>query len=244
MLRVLVLLLLLANAVFYGWTRGWLDDVVGVRASGDREPGRLAKQVSPERVRVVSPGARGTGAGTGSDARTATGATALATPVSAGTATAAAPAACIEVGPFSPAQLASATSALEGILPPDRIEDVRRETPAVWIVFMGPYPDADTRRAKGDELRRLRVAHEDVLQVPELGDGLALGRFDTRAAAERALAELPARGVRTARLAQYAGAVVTHTLRARGISTEQQVQAQALQAPGLAGRAVVPCTPA
>ena len=36
MLRGLVLALLLVNLVFFSWTQGWLDDVVGVRATGDR----------------------------------------------------------------------------------------------------------------------------------------------------------------------------------------------------------------
>ena len=54
MLRLLVGLLLLANVVFYSWSHGWLDQFVGVRAQGDREPGRLALQVEPQRVRVVT----------------------------------------------------------------------------------------------------------------------------------------------------------------------------------------------
>ncbi|MDE2298159.1 MAG: hypothetical protein KGK18_08320, partial [Burkholderiales bacterium] len=53
MLRALVLTLLLANVAFYAWTQGWLDAVVGVRATGDREPDRLAQQVRPEIVRIV-----------------------------------------------------------------------------------------------------------------------------------------------------------------------------------------------
>jgi hypothetical protein len=56
MLRALVALLLLANAVFWIWSQGWLDDVVGVRSTGEREPQRLAQQVRPEIVRVL-PGA-------------------------------------------------------------------------------------------------------------------------------------------------------------------------------------------
>jgi len=56
MLRALVALLLLANAVFWVWSQGWLDDVVGIRSTGEREPQRLAQQVRPEIVRVL-PGA-------------------------------------------------------------------------------------------------------------------------------------------------------------------------------------------
>ena len=222
MLRLLVLLLVIANAAFYGWRQGWLDDVVGVRAQGDREPGRLALQVEPQRVRVLSAG-----------------------PAKGGSPTAMAPEAatvCLEVGPYTAAQQGPAQSAIAGVVPPDRIEDARHETPAVWIVFMGPYTDADGRRKKVDELRRLKVTSEEVRQVPELGDGLALGRFDNRAAAERALADVTGKGVRTARLAQLVPPVVTHTLRIANVSPELQQQLVALQVPGLAGKSFAACT--
>jgi len=222
-LRLLVLLLVIANAAFYGWRQGWLDDLVGVRAQGDREPGRLALQVEPQRVRVLSAGSPTTN----------TTAVAVA-PEPAGV--------CLEVGPYTAAQQGAAQSAIAGVVPPDRIEDARHETPAVWIVFMGPYPDAESRRKKVDELRKLKITFEDVRQVPELGDGLALGRFDNRAAAERALADVTTKGVRTARLAQQTAPVVTHTLRVANVSPELQQQLAALQVPGLAGKSFTACT--
>lgn len=222
MLRLLVLLLVIANAAFYGWRQGWLDDLVGVRAQGDREPGRLALQVEPQRVRVLSAGSPST----------ATAAAAAPEPTGV----------CLEVGPYTAAQQGAAQSAIAGVVPPDRIEDTRHETPAVWIVFMGPYADADNRRKKVDELRRLKVTSEEVRQVPELGDGLALGRFDNRGAAERALADVTTKGVRTARLAQLVPPVVTHTLRVANVSPELQQQLMALQVPGLAGKGFTACT--
>ena len=57
MLRLFVLLLVLGNAVFLAWTQGWLDDVTGVRASGDREPERSARWVeaTQEDRKLVQP---------------------------------------------------------------------------------------------------------------------------------------------------------------------------------------------
>ena len=55
MLRALVIVLLIANGVFFGWSRGWLDGIAGVRANGDREPERLNRQVHPERVMLLAP---------------------------------------------------------------------------------------------------------------------------------------------------------------------------------------------
>lgn len=57
MLRALIVALLLANLVFFCWTRGWLDGVTGARATGDREPERLQHQFRPESVRILPAGA-------------------------------------------------------------------------------------------------------------------------------------------------------------------------------------------
>jgi len=52
MLRLLVLALLLANALFFAWSRGWFDPVLGSSAQGEREPQRLSNQVRPELVQL------------------------------------------------------------------------------------------------------------------------------------------------------------------------------------------------
>ena len=91
MLRLFVLVLVLANIGFYAWTQGMLDGVVGARPTGDREPERMAKQVNPDAVRVLPP-------------------------VSAVAVTEAAPA-CLEAGPYTPAQIAAAEGVLQTVLP-------------------------------------------------------------------------------------------------------------------------------
>jgi hypothetical protein len=56
MLRVLLALLVVANLLFFAFTRGWLDGVGGISALGDREPDRLARQVRPQTIRVLPMG--------------------------------------------------------------------------------------------------------------------------------------------------------------------------------------------
>ncbi len=79
MLRALVVAFVLANLAFFVWTQGWLDGLVGVRASGDREPERLARQVHPDSVRIASAApangaaAPASGAGDAADAVAANG---------------------------------------------------------------------------------------------------------------------------------------------------------------------------
>ena len=57
MLRGLVLALLLANALFFVWTRGGFAGVAGIPApnpvEADREPQRLAAQLRPEIIQLL-----------------------------------------------------------------------------------------------------------------------------------------------------------------------------------------------
>ena len=57
MLRALLVLLLTANVLVFAWTRGWLAPTLQAPLHADREPGRLAAQIQPERVAVLPQGA-------------------------------------------------------------------------------------------------------------------------------------------------------------------------------------------
>ena len=85
-LRAFALLLVLANLGFFIWSRGWLDALVGARATGDREPERMARQFQPQLLHVL-PGAVGAAAMAGSAAAVAT---------------------CLEAGPFTAAEAEAA----------------------------------------------------------------------------------------------------------------------------------------
>jgi hypothetical protein len=52
-LRALLAALVVANLVFFAFTRGYLDGPLGVHSLGDREPERLAHQVQPESIRLL-----------------------------------------------------------------------------------------------------------------------------------------------------------------------------------------------
>ena len=57
MLRALLAVLLLANALYFGWARGWFAPTWPAPGASESEPARLAAQVAPERVTVLSPAA-------------------------------------------------------------------------------------------------------------------------------------------------------------------------------------------
>ena len=56
MLRALLALLIVANLIFFAFSRGSLDGILGLRALGDREPERLANQVRPQTIRLLPVG--------------------------------------------------------------------------------------------------------------------------------------------------------------------------------------------
>lgn len=90
MLRGLVVLLLLANALFLAWSQGWLAPLLAPPRAAERETERLAAQVNPGAVTVLPEKAA-------SAAVSAARAAALA---------------CMEAGPLPDDQLAGAVAAL------------------------------------------------------------------------------------------------------------------------------------
>ena len=229
MLQRAVLLLLLANLLFFAWTQGWLDGVTGLRAQGDREPERLARQVRPESVVILPPSA-------------AIPAPAASAPASSDSA-APAPTACLEAGPFATGASVSAIAALQNaqpMVPAGSWTDVKVERPGSWIVYMGRFPNREAFAKKEEELRRTRVAYEEVRNAPELELGFSLGRYDQRAAADKALEQLAQRNVRTAKVVELVAPATLHLLRAEKADKALAAQLVALRSDAL-GRGFVPC---
>ena len=97
MQRALLVVLLAANVLFFGWARGWFAPAWAAPQHSQREPGRSAAQVRPELITVVS--------------TSAASATASSSLPSDGAET------CLEAGPFSESNLAVAEKALNLALP-------------------------------------------------------------------------------------------------------------------------------
>ncbi|HEV8311852.1 MAG TPA: SPOR domain-containing protein [Burkholderiaceae bacterium] len=231
MLRALVAVLLLANALLFAWAQGWLDGVAGVKPQGDREPERLARQVKPQSVRVLSPAV----------VQTALAASAAeAAPAEATAASAAL--SCLEAGPFVGAaeQRAAADEIKRAALPPGAIASAAVTRPAVFIVYMGKYASPEALQRKTDELKRRNVESEVLHNVPWLEPGLALGRFNDRAAAEAHLAALAERDVHTAKVLTLAPPATGHVWRAERADTALAAKLTALKAKAL-GSGFAPC---
>lgn len=221
MLRWLVLALLLANLAFFGWTQGWLDDVVGVRASGDREPERLARQVRPDSVVILSPVA-----------------------VAAAASAAEFRLACLEAGPFGSAEVAVAENALTGVLPAGTWSRMPVDKPASWAVYMGRFASHEAQLKKEDELKRLRLPFESLKPsagLPaELTPGLSLGRFNARDAADAALARFTQNGVRSARVVELQQPLTVQFLRVAKAEPLLVARLTGLK-PEVLGKPFLPC---
>lgn len=216
-MRALVGLLLLANLLFFAWSQGWLDEVAGVRAGGDREPDRLSRQVRPESLRVLTPQA-----------------------VAAAASAAEGRLACLEAGPFDTSSIAAAEAALSATLPSGTWTRRSTEQATRWIVYMGRYTSREAQLRKEQELTRFRVSFEPITNAPDLEPGLVLGRYADRDAAEAALAQLAQRGIQTARVLQFSQPVALHTLRVERADAELAQRVMALKLDAL-GKGFGPC---
>jgi hypothetical protein len=221
----LVLALVLANAGYFAWTQGWLDTFTGRRADHQREPERLARQLRPETVQILSP---------------ASALPPIATPATAPAASAPLAGACLEAGPFNAAEAEAAASAVQVALPAGRWADVKTDKPGTWLVYMGRYADRELLAKKKEEIARIRLPFEEVRSPPSLESGLSLGRYDERAEADKALAQFALRGVKSARVVELAPASSSHMLRVDGADDALVRQLGELRSAAL-GKGFGPC---
>ena len=179
MLRLLVLLLLLANGAYFAWAQGLLLPW-GTGPAQQSEPQRVAQQIRPEALRIFK----------AEEVRR----------IESAAAATARPPECLQAGLLDDATASSVRSTLEGW--PSGSWSLEPATePARWIVYMGKYLTPEHVARKKAELRQLGVSFES-LSNPALEPGLSLGGFSTEAQATQQLESLAQRGVRTAKVMQ------------------------------------------
>jgi len=176
MLRALVLALVAANAAFFVWSRGWVDGITGVKASGDREPQRLAQQVHPERVTLMGPQAL----------------------------TALKQTACVALGPLDgDAALTSARAALmRAGMTPDAYRVLAGQSSGVWAVATIRLDSKDFQARKEETYQHMHIAYEYLSGVPAEMPSLVLSRHPSEKAAEAELAQLTRRALKGLRVLQ------------------------------------------
>lgn len=186
MLRTLVALLLLANALFFAWAQGWLAPLLGSPDSG-REPQRLQLAQHPERLNLLTPQA----------------ASALQQPV------------CLELGPFADeAGLRGAQAALERLgLTAAAWQVESGEQPGQWAVATIKLESKEQLARKEEAYKRLHIDFEPLSSLPAEQPALLLSRHSSEAAARAALDQLQRRPLRDLRLLQLQAPQPRHLLR-------------------------------
>lgn len=133
MLKAALAVIVAANLLFFGFTLGWFDGVLGLNSRGDREPERLANQVRPATI-VLMPMASAPGAS-----------------APAGT--------CLEAGPIAAGDALAAETSLRAALPPGAWIDVRNETTSAGatVVVTHTYRVGNADAATATRLAALKL---------------------------------------------------------------------------------------
>ena len=210
-MKLAFLLLLLINLLLFAWQQG----VFGRYVEAGREPERVARQIEPERIRVL----------TEKEVQTLR---ERATPTSSVPDLNAAQA-CVEFGDFAPAEAARAEKALGAL--GARISARPIEAPGWTMVYLPPFKTWAEAERRAEELRKLGV--KDLLVMNEsaaLKFAISLGSFRDPNAAKAHLAALEKLGVKGARLGDRASTITLTRFQLRELDAASAQQLTALRA--------------
>jgi hypothetical protein len=210
MLKFLFALLLLANAALFAYHEGYL----GNSSSDTREPGRMAKQINADKIKLLPASAADTSA---------------VTPVSA-------PGkpdviACTEIGTFDAVEAKRFETRVASIAPGDRLSQRAVDEPSRYIVFIPPQGNKEGADKKSGELKKLGIKDFYVIQdAGEFKWGISLGIFRTEEAARAHLTALNQKGVKSARIGPYSAAPSKVAYQLRNLDAAARAELEKIKA--------------
>ena len=218
MLRLIVVILLVANGAYLAWSQGWLHSQ-GFAPAPQSEPHIMARQLNPDAVKLLTPDEyKKVQALVQADLE---------------------PKQCLLAGPFDTAQVAALDQALTASLPPGGWQFESVVVPERWIIYFGKFASVEAQEKKRAELTAMRLTTQP-LQNPSLEIGLSLAGFDTQAAAAAELAKLSTRGIRTARVVQERPLGNATYLKLPAVTAAMKARLNDIKPP-LAGHSLKPC---
>ena len=224
MLRILVLILLLANGVYFAWSHDMLASW-GLGITPQSEPQRLEQQIEPQRIQLLK----------SADTAITPSTTAAQSPtVDVKTASV-----CLQAGVFNDQQSTALRQALAAKLPAGSWRLDTSTLPARWIVYMGKYPDNKARDLKKSQLVKIKVPFEPLADAA-LEPGISLGSHGSQDAANQALDQLFRQGVRTAKVLQVQSGQTGFQLVLPSVDAALRPQLTTIQSQ-LAGKPLLPC---
>jgi hypothetical protein len=182
-MRILVLLLLLANLTLLGYTK--LDSL------GTGEGVRLAQQIQPNKIVLLSP-----------QQVAALGPAKVSALADV----------CVEWGPLSDTDKARALASLEPLDLAKLISQKKVEVVANYWVFIPPAPNRSAADRRMEELKAQSVKDLLLVDGGPQRFAISLGIFRTEDAAQARLAALEAQGVKTARVGARVQAIAQTAL--------------------------------
>ncbi|MDR0225170.1 MAG: SPOR domain-containing protein [Burkholderiaceae bacterium] len=219
MLRIAFLLLVLANAGYYLWGHGQLASL-GLAPSPQSEPERLAQQIHPEALSLLTAEPAPQPAPESQSVAETT-PPAPTTPAGNGQ-----PTSCLMASGIEERYADALRRGLQAQVASDQWDLSSNHQPGRWMVYMGKFPDADFLERKRAELRSRKIDFDRAGGALE--PGLSLGRFSSEEAATRELTNLARQGVRTARVVQERPDVTLYTLRLPQATAALRSQVEAM----------------
>ena len=199
-MRTLVVLLLLANLALGGYI--YLDGL------GSGEGVRLAQQVQPEKISLLTP-----------QQVAALGPAKVSALADV----------CLEWGPLSEGERARALHELEPLDLSKLTSQKRVEVITNYWVFIPPFPTRAAADRKVDELRTLSIRDVSAVDIGQQRNAISLGAFRTEEAAQARLVALQAQGVRTAKVGSRAQSLMQTMLVIRDPPAPAVVRMKELQ---------------
>ncbi|MDR2838969.1 MAG: SPOR domain-containing protein [Azonexus sp.] len=206
-MRVFVFILVLANILFYAFDQGYLGKSEGPDA------GRLARQLNPERIHIVSRGEEPPLPAQGKPGEES------------------APPATVELAGLTAASAANACLLWKNLaaIDADRLSTLMASRFANfalsradggesggWWIYIPPLANKADAEKKAVELRQYGVTDYFIVQEGPNRFAISLGVFSSEKGGQERYAELKGKGVRSARLMLRPGKDGTISLRAEG----------------------------
>jgi hypothetical protein len=224
-MKLAFLLLVLVNLLLFAWQQG----AFGRFGEAGREPERVARQIEPERFRVL----------TESEVRELRErATQGSAPLDLDVAQA-----CVEFGDFAAADAARVEKMLVALSPGVKVEPRPVEAAGWYMVYLPPHKTLADAERRADELRKLGV--RDLLVLGEnapLKFAVSLGSFRDPEAARSHLAALEKLGVKGVRMSDRSSTVVLTRFQLRELDAAASRQLAALRSE-FPAQTLRPCAP-
>ncbi|WP_371324360.1 SPOR domain-containing protein [Dechloromonas sp. ZY10] len=214
-MRALVFLLVFANLLFYAFSAGYFG------SPGSDDARRLAQQVHPERLRIVS---RGEAPAAAEESKPLAADPALSggdKPAVLG---------CLLWEGLGEAEAGKLGEWLASKFPEFRVERLGAGEAAArqWWVYIPPLSNKAESERKAGQLRTLGINDYFIVNDGAQRFAISLGIFSAESRAEERLAELKAKGVRSARVGERPGRETSLGLRLRGPQAQQPALLAAL----------------